>query len=165
MDIEQVTLPIILRESRAKLVAFLIVMIGFIILGVFLMTREDFSIGLAAVILCSAAAIALIAQLRSDRVRSLQIDSAGLTYRFFGRSAHVAWNDVASFGIARMTMATTTKKFISWKYSPQATRPAIGVFMDMSVRGFDAGCPVIGLPADDLLTLVNHLHLHYRGSR
>jgi hypothetical protein len=158
------TLPIILRESRAKLIAFLLLMIAFITLGVFLMNGEDFWIGFGAVVFCSVVAIVLLTQLRSNRVRSLRIDSSGLTYRLFGRSAHVGWNDIASFGIARMTMAATTRKFISWKYSSEANRPPSGVFMDMSLLGFDAGCPVIGLPAEDLLKLVNDLHAHYGGS-
>jgi hypothetical protein len=158
------TLPIILRESRAKLIAFLLLMVAFITLGVFLMNGEDFWIGVGAVVFCSVVAIVLLTQLRSDRVRSLQIDSSGLTYRLFRRSAHVDWNDIASFGIARMTMATTTRKFVSWKYSPEANRPPSGVFMDMTLLGFDAGCPVIGLPAEDLLKLLNDLHAHYRGS-
>ena len=159
------SLPIILRESRARLILFLLLMIALIILGLFLMNGGDFWIGFGAVIFGSATAIALIAQLRSDRVRSLRIDSAGLTCRLFGRYAHAGWNDIASFGIARMTMATTTKKFISWKYSAEANRPPVGVFMDMSLLGFDAGCPVIGLPADALLKLVTDLHAHYGASR
>jgi hypothetical protein len=164
MDADALALPIILRESRAKLISFLLLMIAFIILGFFLMSGEDFWIGFGAVVFCSAVAIALAVQLRSNRVRSLRIDSAGLTYCLFGRSAHVRWNDIASFGVARMTMAATTKKFLSWKYSPDANRPQNGVFMDMSLLGFDAGCPVLGLAAEDLLKLVSDLHARY-GSR
>src|SRR5260370_18241759 len=96
------SLPIILRESRARLILFLLLMIALIILGLFLMNGGDFWIGFGAVIFGSATAIALIAQLRSDRVRSLRIDSAGLTWRLFACSAPTGWNASAGFVCARI---------------------------------------------------------------
>src|SRR6266542_3551829 len=153
--------PIILRESRSKLVVWLAVAILFTVGAVWLMERGEFLVGLGAAVFCGAASIGLIAQFRTDRIHSLRIDSTGLTYYNFFRSGHVPWQDIASFGVTRITTAAKTLKFVAWNYLPEAPRPAKRVFLDMTLLGFDAGCPAIGLPAEDLLALLRNFHHFY----
>jgi hypothetical protein len=159
------TRPIILRTPGRRLVLLLSVGIFFAACGLWMMSRGEFWWGLDCTTVFGAASIGLIAQLRSDRVYSLWIDSTGFThYNLFGRWRHIAWGDVASFGITRITTAASARKFIAWKYSSGAKRPASGVFMDMRLLGFDAGCPALGLSVEDLLKLLNDFHSRYSKS-
>jgi hypothetical protein len=144
---------IVLRTSRTKLCLLITFSLVFVAIGVWELWTGEFWWGAATVLLFGVGGLSSVLALTSDRFYSLRINEVGFTYCNLFRCCHVDWDVVAKLAVSYMSGVKRTE-FIVWSYSPGAQPSARRLFMDMSLLGFDAGCPAIGMPAKDLLALM-----------
>ncbi|MBA3351998.1 MAG: hypothetical protein H0U23_06155 [Blastocatellia bacterium] len=151
---------IVLRPARWKLCLMVPVSLLFVFFGIWELGTGEVWWGLASLLLFGLAGLACLLALISERFYSLRIGPSGFTYCNFFRCCHIAWDAIATLATTQITSVRRTE-FVAWNYSAAAPRPRKNLFMDMSLLGFDAGCPAIGMRAKDIVAIMERYRLDH----
>jgi hypothetical protein len=163
-DALQSASDIVLRPARWKLCLGIAFFLFLVFCGVWELSAGELWWGLATLLLFGLAGANCFLALVSERFCSLRIGPSGFIYCNFFRCCHITWDAIARLSTTSITSVNRTE-FVVWNYSAAAPRPPRGLFMDMSLRGFDAGCPAIGKRAKDIVGIMERHRLNYASLR
>lgn len=149
-------LPFTLHPKPWKAVLMLLVALGFVGIGVFLVPDRTpiwwFSVGFFS--LC---ALVFLVQLTPGS-SYLTVDETGIEICTLFRKTRIRWSELSEFGVYQVRYT----KFVGLNYSPEYRQSARGRAFARAVTGFEGGLPdTYGFKAEELADLLAYHHSRY----
>jgi hypothetical protein len=158
LDIAQV--PILLRPSRTKQVALLVICLAFTVGGA-LMARGGEKLGYFCSLFFGLGFCLLVANM-SPNAAYLRIEQDGFTVCSLFRARTVPWSAVEEFG----TFQLKSTRMVAWNYVSSYKTKAGLRGLNRGLTGFEAALPdTYGFKATDLAEQMEALRVRYSQGR
>jgi hypothetical protein len=143
----------VIEGSRAKSAFMLLISLGFVAIGVFLLRQPDVSRSVAWLCLAFFAVCALVALAMLVKPNRIVLGPKGFKATALWRSFDVAWDDVEGFHVWKNPAAHQT--LAAWSYRPgrAPASPMAGVSASLGAEGAVPG--MYGMSTRALVDLLN----------
>lgn len=135
MTPRDITLPCTLRPRRVRTILFLLVCLGFALIGGLMIRDGDgrgyFVGGLFAL------GVPVFALQLHPRAAYLRLDESGFTFCSLFRAQTVRWADVADFGVINVGAG----RLVAWNFVPGHPRTGHGRAISQAIGGYEAALP------------------------
>jgi hypothetical protein len=146
------------HPGRRKTTLMLLISIGFVAMGIFLVLRGQFVGWLCAGFF--GLAVPVFAFQFHPKSAYLRLTAEGFTYCSLFRAHTTRWVDVREFGVTNL--GPTPNLFVAWDFVPEYSASAKARSVSKSLCGYEAALPdTYSLRADELAGILNSLLEQY----